>query len=168
MPSGSRAQKYTDTPSTLVLPSGAYRPVDPERKRSSLIDHRILGMPSTSMAAITLSNAAHRLAITPMHLRGNLPLPVEFSSHLAPPSKVGSAQVLVQVYAVGIDRLDVRALEEKGKGEVGKWIPGRSFVGRCVSVGKDEREIVKGELVVGLFDLRKVSPSLLSDGNSVK
>lgn len=111
------------------------------------------------MAAIVLSQSASKLPMTPQHLRHNLPLPVEFSSHLSPPNKVGSGQVLVQVYAVGIDRVDVKALEEKGRGEVAKWVPGRSFVGRCVAVGKDEREVVKGELLIGLVDVRKVSYS---------
>lgn len=122
-----------------------------------MLDHRILGMPSTSMAALTLSSSASKLHLTPVHLRHNLPAPVDFSSHLAPPNKVGSAQVLVQVYAVGVDKLDMKALEGKGNGEIGKWVPGRSFVGRVVSTGKDEREVVKGELVLGLLDVKRVS-----------
>ena len=116
-------------------------------------------MPSTVMAALTLSGSASKLHQTPAHLRHNLPPPVDFSSHLPPPNKVGSAQVLVQVYAVGVDKVDLRLLEEKGKGEVGKWVPGRSFVGRVMATGKDEKEVVKGELVVGLLDVRKVCTS---------
>jgi threonine dehydrogenase-like Zn-dependent dehydrogenase len=60
------------------------------------------------------------------------------------------------VYAVAVDGVDVEALEEKGRGEVGKWVPGRSFVGRCLAVGADEKDVVRGDIVIGLLDIRKV------------
>jgi len=65
--------------------------------------------------------------------------------------------VLIQIYAVAIDDVDLNALGSKGKGDVGKWVPGRSFVGRCLSVGVEEKEIVRGDIVLGLVDVRKVS-----------
>jgi NADPH:quinone reductase-like Zn-dependent oxidoreductase len=109
------------------------------------------------MAAITLSTSAHKATSTPAHLRHNLPPPVDFSSHLKPPQKVQGSQLLVQVYAVSIDEVDVRHLADKGKSDVGRWVPGRSFVGRALSVGTEEKEIVRGDIVIGLVDLRKVS-----------
>lgn len=124
-----------------------------------MIDPRVLGLPHTTMATLCLSHSAHRLPMTPVHLRGNLPPPVDFTSHIRPPSKVGNREILVQVYAVAVDGLDIRTVEEKGKGEVGKWVPGRSFVGRCLGVGTEEKEIVRGELVVGLLNVRKVGGS---------
>ena len=108
------------------------------------------------MAAITLSTSAHRMSETPMHLRNQIPPPVDFSSHIKPPTKVGNAQVLIQVYAVAVDEVDLKALEGKGRADIGKWIPGRSFVGRCLSVGAEEKEIVRGDIVLGLVDVRKV------------
>ncbi len=38
---------------------------------------------------------------------------------------------------------------------VGKWVPGRSFCGRALDVGADVRTIVKGDLVIGLVDVKK-------------
>ncbi|KAL7421576.1 hypothetical protein Q5752_003345 [Cryptotrichosporon argae] len=107
------------------------------------------------MAAITMTSARRSSIPTPAHLRSQLPPPLDFSSHLPPPTKVSSSQVLVQVYAVAIDASDVAYLDQKGQGDVGKWVPGRSFVGRCLSVGVDEREIIRGDIVIGLLDLRK-------------
>lgn len=144
----------------MVLPAGAFVPSDPNRKRTSIIDSRVLGLPHTTMATLCLSSSAHRLPMTPLHLRGNLPPPVDFTSHVKPPAKVGSRELLVQVYAVAVDQLDVRTVEEKGKGDVGRWVPGRSFVGRSLEVGKEEKEITRGEIVVGLLDIRKVSYNL--------
>lgn len=108
------------------------------------------------MAAITLSTAASRMSATPVHLRHQLPPPVDFSSHLKPPTKVTNSQILIQVYAVAVDDIDVHALESKGRGDVGKWVPGRSFVGRCLSIGAEEKEIVRGDIVLGLVDVKKV------------
>ena len=91
-----------------------------------------------------------------MHLRHNLPPPVDFSSHLKPPTKVGNSQILIQVYAVALDEVDYMTVAGKGRSEVGKWVPGRSFVGRCLSVGIEEKDIVRGDIVVGLVDVKKV------------
>lgn len=142
--------------SNLILPSGAYRPTDPS-KSANLIDSRILGLPHATMASIVLSTSAYRIAATPAHLRHQIPPPVDFASHLLPPTKVSDSQILIQVYAVGVDALDVSTTYEKGKVDVGKWVPGRSFVGRCLQIGADEKDIVRGDIVIGLVDVKKVS-----------
>ncbi|WVR07044.1 hypothetical protein IAU60_004083 [Kwoniella sp. DSM 27419] len=138
----------------LILPAGAYRPINPTKTRPD-VDSRILGIPHATMAAIALTTHASRHSSTPAHLRDQLPSLVDFTSHIKPPTKVGDAQLLVQVYAVAIDQLDVSALATKGRGDVGKWIPGRSFVGRTLAVGADEKEVVRGDIVIGIVDLRK-------------
>ena len=142
--------------SNLVLPAGAYKPLNPA-KAAREIDPRVLGLPHSTMAAITLSTAAHRAMGTPMHLRHQLPPPVDFSSHMKPPTKVSSSQLLIQVYAVAVDKIDLDVLDGKGRGDVGKWVPGRSFVGRCLGVGAEEKDIVRGDIVIGLVDVRKVT-----------
>lgn len=131
-------------------------------------------MPSSTMSSITLSGSANgqvgrRLSLTglsrpstttPIHLLGDLPPPVAYSAHQAPPSKISTSQVLVQVYAVALDRFDfdmVREKSETGTG-AGKWVPGRSFVGRALEVGAEVRPITKGDMVMGLVDIKKVSP----------
>lgn len=118
-------------------------------------------MPHASMAAIVFSTVANR--DTPAHLRDQSP-PVDFSSHLKPPGKVGNSQLLVQVYATAIDEIDVRALDQKGRGDIGKWVPGRSFVGRCMATGPEEKDLVRGDIVMGIMDVKKVS-AVLGAGN---
>ncbi|KAJ9124039.1 hypothetical protein QFC22_000832 [Naganishia vaughanmartiniae] len=156
--------------SSLVLPTGAYVPSDPS-KATDRLDHRLLGMPHSTMSTITISDSAgpsgrrsslgglrhHREAPTPAHLLADMPAPVSFSSHQAPPTKISASQVLVQVHAVALDKFDSDMVKEKaasGNG-AGKWIPGRSFVGRALDVGADVRVIMKGDIVMGLLDIRK-------------
>lgn len=143
--------------SHLILPLGAYKQSNPAKPTPDL-DARILGLPHASMASITLRSTFDHHNATPAHLRDQLPPLVEFSSHTKPPQegKMGKNQVLVQVYAVAVDQLDVHAVDEKGKGNVGKYVPGRSFVGRALVVGTDEKEVVRGDVVIGLLDIRKV------------
>ncbi|ORX36688.1 hypothetical protein BD324DRAFT_626824 [Kockovaella imperatae] len=137
--------------SGLVLPAGAYKPADPT-KSASEINARILGMPHANMAAVTLATLPSR--DTPLHLRTMNP-PVDFTSYVKPPTKVGKGQLLVQIYATAVDVSDIRALDDKTKADVHKWVPGRSFVGRCLSAGMDEKDIVRGDIVVGLLDIKK-------------
>lgn len=141
--------------SNLILPLGAYKQSNPAKSAPDL-DARILGLPHASMASITLHSTFDHHNATPAHLRDQLPPLVEFSSHSKPPGKTGKNQVLVQVYAVAVDQVDVRAVDEKGRGDVGKYVPGRSFVGRALVVGTDEKEVVRGDVVMGLLDIRKV------------
>ncbi|WVW83910.1 hypothetical protein I302_105932 [Kwoniella bestiolae CBS 10118] len=153
MESNGRAPESVGGYTNLVLPSGAYRPNNPAK--SNALDSRILGMPHATMASIVLTTTFSRHSSTPAHLRDQLPPLVDFSSHLKPPTKVGDSQLLVQVYAVAIDQVDVRALDERARWEVGKYVPGRSFVGRALVVGADEKEVVRGDLVIGILDIRK-------------
>ncbi|WWC70209.1 uncharacterized protein I206_104159 [Kwoniella pini CBS 10737] len=154
MESNGRAPDSVGGYTNLILPSGAYKPMNPA-KSASAIDSRILGMPHGTMASIVLSTTFSRHSSTPAHLRDQLPPLVDFSSHLKPPTKVNDHQLLIQVYAVAIDQYDVRALDEKARYEVGKYVPGRSFVGRALVVGVDEKEVVRGDIIIGINDIRK-------------
>ncbi|KAF7799074.1 hypothetical protein EIP86_010304 [Pleurotus ostreatoroseus] len=104
-------------------------------------------------------------AQTPAHLIDALPLPVEFTSHLPPPSYIPSQHVLLQVYAVGIDGLDSVLVHEKASsnGKGAGFVPGRSVVGKVIEVGWEVKEDVcrRGEWVVGLLDVRKVGSAQL-------
>ncbi|PSS32009.1 hypothetical protein PHLCEN_2v2251 [Hermanssonia centrifuga] len=104
-----------------------------------------------------------REARTPAHLLDVLPLPVEFTAHLPPPSYVPSQHVLMQVFAVGLDALDSILVQEKvASGAKGAgFIPGRSVVGKVIEVGWEVKGDVckRGDWVVGLLDVRKVSIS---------
>ncbi|KJE06032.1 hypothetical protein I311_00168 [Cryptococcus gattii NT-10] len=156
MESHGRDQEHASGYTNLILPLGAYKQSHPAKPTPDL-DARILGLPHASMASITLHSTFDHHNATPAHLRDQLPPLVEFSSHAKPPQggKTGKNQVLVQVYAVAVDQLDVRAVDEKGKGDVGKYVPGRSFVGRALVIGTDEKEVVRGDVVIGLLDIRK-------------
>ena len=95
---------------------------------------------------------------TPAHLLASLPPPVSLTSHTPPPSKVNSHQVLVQVYAVGIDNLDDLIVSEKAaRSDSYGFVPGRSFVGRAVECGFEVNKISKSDWVMGILDVRKVS-----------
>ncbi|OXG41780.1 hypothetical protein C359_03196 [Cryptococcus neoformans Bt120] len=154
MESHGRDQESAPGYTNLILPLGAYKQSNPAKSAPDL-DARILGLPHASMASITLHSTFDHHNATPAHLRDQLPPLVEFSSHSKPPGKTGKNQVLVQVYAVAVDQVDVRAVDEKGRGDVGKYVPGRSFVGRALVVGTDEKEVVRGDVVMGLLDIRK-------------
>ena len=112
-----------------------------------------------------------------------------FTSYRKPPGYVPSGSVLVQVWAVGVDGVDGRLVgvnpqaqpppqhhtltksssqkeaqhhkmlqKATHRADIG-YIPGRSFVGRVLECGWDDRdeEVKKGEWVVGLLDIKKVS-----------
>lgn len=94
--------------------------------------------------------------------------PLGFTSWRSPPKKVNGTGVMVQVWAIGVDGMDVYLvsppkLSEGVKGEpmtdpaVG-FVPGRSFAGRVVECGWEvnEADIKKGEWVVGLLEVQKV------------
>lgn len=161
MESHGRDHNATNGYTGLILPQGGgYRPADPMKSAGS-IDHRILGMPTGAMGAITFQSSAYlrarksKEAPTPKHLQQFLPSPVDFSSHLQPPTKVAKHQILLQVYAVTVDAVDIKSCDLKTESDVGKFIPGRSFVGRAVTVGTDEGEIFRGDMVMGLVDVRR-------------
>ncbi|QRW01611.1 Zinc-binding dehydrogenase [Ceratobasidium sp. AG-Ba] len=94
------------------------------------------------------------LALRLIELEGALGL----SSHLAPPQKVQSSQVIVQVCAVALDALDALIISErmgKGGSEGAGFVPGRSFVGRAVECGFEVSNVSRGDWVIGLTDIRK-------------
>lgn len=75
---------------------------------------------------------------------------------MASPRKVGSTQVIVQVIAVAIDRVDRALVTEKLHSENGSvFVPGRSFCGRIVEMGWDVKKLRMGDMVFGLQDLKK-------------
>ena len=100
---------------------------------------------------------------TPSHLALEMPSALGFCSRISPPTSVPSHHVLVQVWAVGLDSRDA-AIVLKDKQNTPGFIPGRSFVGRVVSVGWEVRDVLvrKGEWVVGLMEVKKVPCALLS------
>jgi hypothetical protein len=154
-----RGNGYTN----LILPrGGSYNPVTNPIRELTRRDPRMASLPHTSMAAIALtsslmSSKRFNESATPAHLRHNLPSLVDFTSHISPPTKVGDREVMVQVYAVAVDSADIAALDERGVADVGKFIPGRSFVGRLLVIGDDEKDLQRGDLVMGLLDIKKVS-----------
>nr|ODN88342.1 hypothetical protein L203_02955 [Cryptococcus depauperatus CBS 7841] len=154
MESHGRDQLGNGGYTNLILPSGSYRPSNPAKSTSDL-DARILGLPHATMASITLQTAFDRRHATPEHLRDQLSTLVDFTSHLKPPHKIRKNHLLIQVYAVALDLTDLTALEGKSRGDVGKWVPGRSFVGRVLVIGTDEKELVRGDIVIGITDIRK-------------
>jgi hypothetical protein len=118
---------------------------------------------SLSLKLSTRSKSRGRNDRTPSHLAREMASPLGFCSHVPPPTSVPSHHVLVQVWAVGLDSRDA-AMVLKDKQNTPGFVPGRSFVGRAVEVGWEVRgDIVKkGEWVVGLMEVKKVSCILLS------
>lgn len=96
------------------------------------------------------------LALRLAELEGALAL----TSHITPPRKVQSSHVIVQVHAVALDALDALIVSErmgKGGSEGAGFVPGRSFVGRAVECGFEVSNVSRGDWVIGLADIRKVS-----------
>ncbi|KAG9092591.1 hypothetical protein FRC06_011862 [Ceratobasidium sp. 370] len=94
------------------------------------------------------------LALRLAELEGALGL----SSHIAPPQKAHSSQVIVQVHAVALDALDALIVSQrmgKGGSEGAGFVPGRSFVGRAVECGFEVSNVSRGDWVIGLTDIRK-------------
>ncbi|OBZ71818.1 hypothetical protein A0H81_08180 [Grifola frondosa] len=164
---------------SLTLPHAGYANAKGKTTAEGHVDLVRAGIAQSSMATIEVIRGASAIAplpsnpkkgrapsATPMHLQGALPLPVAFTAHLAPPTYVPESHVLVQVFAVGLDGLDSLIVYEKSGGAPGSgvvkgagFVPGRSFVGRAVECGwKVKEEVCKrGEWVLGLLDVRKVS-----------
>jgi NADPH:quinone reductase-like Zn-dependent oxidoreductase len=89
---------------------------------------------------------------------------IALASRRPPPSFVPNSDVLVQVYAVGLEGLDRQIVRDKiawsdagGKGATG-FVPGRGVLGRVVECGLEvsTETLKKGEWVVGLLDAKKV------------
>lgn len=113
---------------------------------------------SLSQKLSTRFGSRGRSGRAPSHLTREMLTPLGFCSRISPPTHVPPHHVLVQVWAVGLDSRDA-AIVLKDKQSTPGFIPGRSFVGRAIEVGWEVRgDIVrKGEWVVGLTDVKKVS-----------
>ncbi|TDL29596.1 hypothetical protein BD410DRAFT_833876 [Rickenella mellea] len=171
---------------SLVLPRAAPPQQPSSRRNSmrfsisssSLVDLTRSGMAQTTMSTISLTKNAGAIALahparrrtislisstsrakpspTPPHLLKTLPSPLSFTSHTPPPTKVSASQVLVQVWAVGLDALDDMLVREKAaRGDSFGFVPGRSFVGRAVECGFEVTSVAKSDWVMGLLDVRK-------------
>ena len=122
---------------------------------------------SLSLKLSTRSKSRGKSSRSPGHLAREMPSPLGFCSHVPPPTCVPSHHILVQVWAVGLDSRDA-AIVLKDKQNTPGFVPGRSFVGRAVEVGWEVRGefVKKGEWVVGLMEVKKVSRvSLLFQSN---
>lgn len=155
--------------SVMSVPTGAYRPTP---TRVSAFGNETLTPADPTMCAIAISsNAATSLTksrygstrshsrLPPAHIaaRYGVVSHVSFTEIASPPKKLGKEEVLVQVFAVGVDvwdRARVDTLVERGDGY--GYIPGRSFCGKAVECGIDVSRVHKGDFVYGLGDLRKV------------
>ena len=83
---------------------------------------------------------------------------------MSPPSKLQSDQVLVQVFAVALDKLDLTLVRDKSKKVQGYgFVPGRSFVGRVIEFGWEVPHINRGEWVYGLLEVREVCQRIVAD-----
>ncbi|GAA6000765.1 hypothetical protein JCM10207_004648 [Rhodosporidiobolus poonsookiae] len=70
--------------------------------------------------------------------------------------RIRSDEVLVEVFAVGVDRWDRERVWEAAKGMGGAgFVPGRAVVGKVVEAGTGVNRVKKGELVFGLNPVKK-------------
>lgn len=118
---------------------------------------RFLSLSSLTLLANSSETKLKLSASTPAHLLSSLPPPLSFTSATPPPTRVNPNQVLVQVYAVGVDGLDDLIVHEKAqRTDCYGFVPGRSFVGRAVECGFEVSAVAKSDWVFGLLDVRKV------------
>ncbi|SCV72800.1 BQ2448_4337 [Microbotryum intermedium] len=72
------------------------------------------------------------------------------------PKKVKSDEVIVEVFAVPIERADIdRAKKAASQQDGFGWIPGRGFYGKVVDTGLEVNKVKQGELVWGVQPLKK-------------
>jgi hypothetical protein len=175
----STGGRSTFARSVMSVPSGAYRPAR-NPARVNVFGSETLTTAEPTMCAVAIaSNASTSLTKSrfstssrakarspaPAHLaaRYGLGSHVDFSEIASPPKKLGTTEVLVQVFAVGVDLWDrarVDTLVERGDGY--GYIPGRSFCGKAIECGVDVSRVHKGDFVYGLGDLRKVRGAFLT------
>lgn len=124
----------SSTMSTVAIVSGA------QPTRGSL-SRRM----STDSRRRRASMDAGREGIERTHAR------VALMTHATPPRKVGSTQVIVQVIATAIDSIDRSIVREKVTSELSYgFVPGRSFCGRIVEMGRGVKRLRMGDTVFGL------------------
>ncbi|KAM0787962.1 hypothetical protein ACM66B_006166 [Microbotryomycetes sp. NB124-2] len=74
------------------------------------------------------------------------------------PKKVKSDEVMVQVFAVGLDRLDIERTKEMASRPDGfGFVPGRAFYGKVLDTGIEIKLVKRGDLVFGLMPMKKSS-----------
>ncbi|KAI0269300.1 hypothetical protein BC834DRAFT_967929 [Gloeopeniophorella convolvens] len=160
---------------TLTLPRASYRAEDPWRTLGGgRVDLPRDGRAQASMVSIEVVRGVASASFLPAGLRRrssvsrpgkkhDLAGALALTSHRPPPSFVPSSDVLVQVYAVGLEGLDRQIVSDKvgtgeggGRGAAG-FVPGRGVLGRVVECGWEvsNETLKKGEWVIGLLDARK-------------
>lgn len=140
----------------LTLPRAAYAPAKHPGRVSTSVDITRSGLAQTTMSTISITRRPHA-PNTPSHLLTSHASSLSLTAHTPPPSKVPSSQVLLQVWAVGLDALDALLVEERAARSDGfGYTPGRSFVGRAVECGWDVNNVSKGDWVIGITEVRKV------------
>ena len=114
------------------------------------------GAPSTRRRDSFRRRAPSVDAIAPEPGAASSKASVVLSSHAAPPRKIHSSQVLVQVIAVAIDGVDRALMRDRMQNEPhAPFVPGRSFCGRVVDCGYDVKKLRMGDIVFGLQDFRR-------------
>ncbi|KAH8917105.1 hypothetical protein BT69DRAFT_1287005 [Atractiella rhizophila] len=166
--------------STMTAPTGMYR-APKNRSRASFLGQD-LQHESTTIGTISVcANVLLRPSLlqrltnsTPKRLATKLIDPsrvLGYGSLNRPPKKLGADQILVQVWAVGINSLDIDiARQVIGKGDAFGWIPGRSFIGRAIEHGYEVGHARRGEVVMGLMDQNKsgaCAELIIVDGDRV-
>ncbi|KAK4052098.1 hypothetical protein OIV83_002392 [Microbotryomycetes sp. JL201] len=74
------------------------------------------------------------------------------------PKKVKSDEVMVQVFAAGLDRLDIERTKEMASRQDGfGFVPGRAFYGKVLDTGIEIKLVKRGDLVFGLMPMKKSS-----------
>lgn len=97
---------------------------------------------ASSAAAARRFDASRDLAYTPLQPQ---------------PKRVKSDEVRVEVFAVGLDRLDVERVREMASRPDGfGWVPGRAFYGRVLDTGIEIKQLKRGDLVWGMTPMKKV------------
>jgi hypothetical protein len=163
------------TYTSIVFPRAGYQPSKHPERITSAVNIVQQGVASTTMSTISVTKHAaealrdRRLSLprklkggskdlseTPSHLK-NEDSSVGLSSSMPTPSKVQANQVLVQVFCVALEGLDILLTREKAKTVDGYgFVPGRGFSGKVVEVGYEVMNLRRGDWVMGLLDVSKV------------
>ena len=165
--------------STLLMPRTVYTPSKHPGRVDSFVDVAKTGIVGTTMSTIsvtrhgaeTIARRGKRMSLPnilkpssgsksfdlPEHLRRSMPSPVSFSNITPPPTKVQGHQVLVQVWCVALEGLDVLLTRDRAKTPDGYgFVPGRGFLGKAMECGSSVSNIRRGDWVMGVLDVGKV------------
>ena len=165
--------------STLLMPRTVYTPSKHPERVNDVVDLAKTGIVGTTMSTIsvtrhgaeTIARRGRRMSLPhilkpssgsrsfdlPEHLKGGVPNPISFSNITPPPTKVQSHQVLVQVWCVALEGLDVLLTLDRAKTPDGYgFIPGRGFLGKAMECGGSVSSVKRGDWVMGVLDTGKV------------